>query len=395
VRRRAPGVRTYLLIAMMALAVVSVGITGVLVHANVATEVAQNGSQLSAKLQACIVRAVVEGILVSGAVGVLLALPIALHMARPLRRLNDVAGRMARGEVSAPPTGVGGGREMAELGTTLERLAATLRRQDELRRATAADVTHELRDAIGRVTARIEAVRDGVLDARAGLPQIALDARHLNRIVDDVQRLVEAQRPGLLMDKQPLDLAAVVGDRVAVHAYRFRAASIALRLGVRPAVVTGDPERLAQVVDNLLSNALRYTDPGGLVTVTLTHNERDAVIQVADSGIGIAEAHRGHVFDRFWRAPDARARTPEGSGVGLALVRDLVLAHHGRVEVVSRPGNGSRFKVFLPLHVPRRAAAQAEPAVPAPSEMPAPVPAAAHTVFTRRARNLLPRRTAS
>jgi two-component system sensor histidine kinase BaeS len=342
-------VRTYLLAAMMALALVSVGITGLMIRAGVAAELRQRESQLTAHLQACILRSVVEAGLVSAGLALLLVLPIVLYMARPLRRLNDLATRIARGETATSAAGVGGAREIGQLGRTLEGLAATLRRQDELRRATTADVTHELRGALGSVIGRIEAVQDGVIDQDVGLRRMADDARRLGRILDDMPRLVEAQRPGLLVRKHRVDLAAVVSDRVAAHAQRFEAASIALEQVIRPTCVDGDPERLAQVVDNLLVNALRYTDPGGRVTVSLAHADRESVIDVTDSGIGIREEHIARVFDRFWRVPDAHERAAEGSGVGLALVRDLVLAHQGRVEVLSRLGSGSRFRVYLPL----------------------------------------------
>jgi anti-sigma regulatory factor (Ser/Thr protein kinase) len=140
-----------------------------------------------------------------------------------------------------------------------------------------------------------------------------------------------------------------VRDRVAGIAEQFRARSISLTHAVAPVRVAGDPERLAQVLDNLLSNALRYTDPGGRVLVSLSARDGEATIDVADSGIGIAPEYLGRVFDRFWRAPGARARAAEGSGVGLALVSELVRAHGGTVEVSSRPGNGTSFQVRLPL----------------------------------------------
>jgi two-component system sensor histidine kinase BaeS len=334
---------------MMALAVASVGITGLLIRLQVEGELSQGETQLSAKLHACIIRAVAEAGFVAGGLALLLALPIALYVARPLRRLNDLAARLARGEMATTGVGVGGGRELGHLGRTLECLAAMLRRQDELRRATTADVTHELRGALGGVAGRIEAIQDGAMEKDIGLRRAADDARRLGRILDDLPRLVEAQRPGLLVRKHPVDLAAVVRDRVGAHAHRFEAASIALKQVIRPTNVDGDPERLAQVVDNLLTNALRYTDSGGRVTVSLTHTDQEAVIEVSDSGIGIPKEQIGRVFDRFWRMPVARDRAAEGLGVGLALVRDLVLAHHGHVAVDSRLGTGSRFRVHLPL----------------------------------------------
>ena len=269
----------------------------------------------------------------AGGLALLLALPLALHLARPLRRLNELAARMARGRPVSPRVTIGGGRELGELGTTLERLAASLRRQDETRRATVADITHELRGAVSGVVGRAEAARDGVMDAQVALRQIEEDGRRLGRLVDDVRLLSEAQRPALLIATESVDLAALVRGRLSAFAQRFRLASIALEQRLDAVCVDGDPERLTQVVDNLLLNALRYTEPGGRVTVFVRRAGDEAVFEVTDTGIGISQAHLAHIFDRFWRAPEAGRRSIEGTGVGLAIVRDLVLAH-------SRPHRG-------------------------------------------------------
>ncbi|HWT24948.1 MAG TPA: anti-sigma factor antagonist [Solirubrobacteraceae bacterium] len=304
--------------------------------------------QLSRRLE---VRMVEAGVL-AAVLALLLGLVVALRMARPLHRLTDVARRMAAGEIETRAAGSGGPRETTELAVTLDRLAAALRRQDELRRATVNDIVHELRNALVGVVGRIEALQDGmVVDEKAALERTARDARRLNRLVDDVLLLAEAQKPSLLVRKVPVDLHEVVNERAAAHADRFDSEGIAFRWRTTPARVDGDPGRLAQILDNLLSNALRYTDPGGSVEVRLESRGREAVLQVSDSGIGIAPEHLGRVFDRFWRDARARERVAEGSGVGLALVRDLALAHDGRVEVESRPGKGSAFSVLLPIAV--------------------------------------------
>ena len=286
----------------------------------------------------------------AGSLALLLALAVALRVARPLHRLTEVASRMAAGEIETRATGSGGGREMRRLANTMDRLAAALRRQDELRRATASDVTHELRGALVGVVARVEALQHGFADdPHAVVGQIGADARRLHRLVDDVDRLAEAQRPGLLVHKRPIDLDAIVRSCVAAYADECASRSIALSHRIAPARVEGDPQRLRQVLDNLLSNALRYTDAGGRVGVRLDVRGDEAVLEVSDTGIGIAPEHLGRIFDRFWRAPQVRARAAEGSGVGLALVSELVRAHDGRVDVSSSPGRGSSFRVFLGL----------------------------------------------
>jgi anti-anti-sigma factor len=188
-----------------------------------------------------------------------------------------------------------------------------------------------------------------VVDAKTALDRTARDARRLNRLVDDVLLLAEAQKPSLLVRKRPVDLHDVCSERAAAHADRFAERGIAFDCEAAPARVDGDPQRLAQIVDNLLSNALRYTDPGGSVRLRLEARGGEAVLSVADTGIGIAPERVARIFDRFWRDPEARDRVAEGSGVGLALVRDMVLSHDGTVEADSRPGEGSTFTVRLPM----------------------------------------------
>jgi two-component system sensor histidine kinase BaeS len=144
-------------------------------------------------------------------------------------------------------------------------------------------------------------------------------------------------------------MARAARERLTVHAAAFREAGIELRDELADdAVVDGDPARLAQVLDNLLTNALRYTDRGGTVTVTV-RGRRDGVgVDVSDTGVGIAADDLPHVFDRFWRADRSRSRATGGSGVGLAVVQRLVVAHGGRIEVESEPGRGTSFHIWLP-----------------------------------------------
>jgi two-component system, OmpR family, sensor histidine kinase BaeS len=306
--------------------------------------------RLDHHLQARMSGLLLEAGIFAGALALVLALLIAFRLARPLQRLNEVAGRMGAGEIETRATGSGGGREITRLAQTMDRLASALRRQDELRRATVADVTHELRGALVGVFSRVEALRHGMVDdEQLALAQIQRDAHRVRRLVDDVDRLAEAQRPGLLVSMRAIDLDDIVQACVAGYRDRCRARSVALTQRVTCARVVGDPERLAQVVDNLLSNALRYTDASGEIAVVLDTRGDEAVIEVADSGIGIAPEHHERIFDRFWRSPEARARAADGSGVGLALVADLVRMHDGSVAVASAPGRGTTFSVSLPL----------------------------------------------
>lgn len=286
------------------------------------------------------------------ALGLLAAGAMASALARPLRRLTDGASRMQRGELQTRVT-PGGAPELRELGNALNRLAETLEREEEIRRAAAADVAHELRTPLAGIVSRIEAAQDRVLaDEHANLDAMHTEALRLTQLVEDLGKLAEAQQPGLTLHKQRLDLRALVHERARVYQDYLQAKDIALDERLAPASVYGDPGRIAQIVDNLLSNALRYTDAGGTVTVEVGQRDGEALLEVADSGIGITGEDLPYIFERFWRGEPSRARRTGGAGIGLAIVRELVRAHDGRIDVESKPGHGSRFRVCLPAAGP-------------------------------------------
>ena len=197
---------------------------------------------------------------------------------------------------------------------------------------------------------RIEAAQDGVMDDEAAnLAAMHDETLRLSRLLDDLSALAEAQRPGLLIAKQRVDLAAAVQTQCDVMAERFTAQELSLELELQPAWVDGDPDRLRQVIANLLDNALRYTESGGSVTVSVGPYEGRARLRVADTGIGIDRDDLPFVFTRFWRGERSRSRSTGGAGIGLAIAQELVRAHGGHIEVASEPGKGSLFTVSLPL----------------------------------------------
>lgn len=286
------------------------------------------------------------------ALGLLTAALMAPALAQPLRRLTETARRMQRGELETR-VDARGAPELYELGQALNRLSETLQHEERIRRDAAADVAHELRTPLAGIVSRIEAAQDGVLaDEQANLAAMHTEALRLTRLVEDLGRLAEAQQPGLTLKKERIDLHALVKERAREYEDRLAEKGIALEQRLQPALAYGDRGRIVQIVDNLLSNALRYTDPGGAVTVTLTQRDDESVLDVADTGIGIAGEDLPYIFERFWRAEPSRARRTGGAGIGLAIVRELVRAHGGRIDVESKIGEGSRFRVLLPATPP-------------------------------------------
>ena len=286
---------------------------------------------------------------VSAAIAVLVALYLAVTLSRPLRRIRAGADAMSAGDldVRVPETG---DDEIGAVADALNRLAETLQQEEGLRKESVADLAHELRTPVMGILARVEAAQDGVLeDEEANLSAMHDEALRLARLLDDLSALAEAERPGLLLDAELVDLAAVAGSQTSAFAGAFADRGIRLTPDLEPAVVHGEPKRLEQIVVNLLSNALRYTDSGGSVRVVVHRDGDRALLEVGDTGIGIAAEDLPRVFTRFWRGEKSRSRDTGGAGIGLSIVKELVQAHGGSVTVDSVPGEGSVFRVTLPL----------------------------------------------
>jgi two-component system sensor histidine kinase BaeS len=290
--------------------------------------------------------------LIAGASSAVIALIVALYLAftlsRPLREIRAGAEAMSVGELDARVREAGD-EEVRSVAHALNVLASTLQHEEKVRKANVADLAHELRTPLMGLLGRIEAAQDGVLDDEAANLQAMHDeALRLGRLLNDLSTLADAERPGLLLSLEPVDLARVAQGQVDAVAERFAAKGVGLTADVTPALVAGDRGRLDQIVANLLSNALRYTDEGGRVTVTVTEAGGQAVLEVADTGVGIPPEDVPRVFTRFWRGERSRSRATGGAGIGLSIVKELVGAHGGRVAVDSEVGKGSMFTVSIP-----------------------------------------------
>ena len=288
--------------------------------------------------------------LIAGGIAIAAALVIAFLLAQtltgPLRRLTQTAERMEQGAIDARVESEGA-PELIALGRALNRLSETLEHEEEVRKANAADLAHELRTPVNSLLARIEAAQDGVLTGPDNLAAMHTETLRLTRLLDDLARLADAERPGLLLEKQRVDLAVAARTVAGSFAPRFAEAGLRFSTDLEPVDVAGDEGRLEQIVSNLLGNAFRYTETGE-VRLRVGRERDEAVLEVIDTGVGIAPDDLRHIFTRFWRGDRSRSRATGGAGVGLAIVRELVRAHDGRVDVDSTLDEGSRFRVVLP-----------------------------------------------
>ena len=302
-------------------------------------------------LESEFLRQVNQSLVWAGLAAAVLALALGLWLARqltaPLRALTQAAHRLAEGQT--PQVKVNSQDEIGELGQAFNQMARSVTRQEMLRRNMMADIAHELRTPLTVIRGDLEALLDGVFeptpDALASLQEETL---MLSRLVDDLRALAQAEAGQLELKREPTDLADLLRGVVASFDLQAESQNQVLKLnldaGLRP--VDADPQRVRQVVANLVSNALRHAPDCGLVVVSAVQEPARVQIAVSDNGPGIAPEDLSHVFDRFWRGGKPRV---EGSGLGLAIARELVRAHGGEIWVESERGRGSTFFFTLPV----------------------------------------------
>lgn len=288
---------------------------------------------------------------VAAIVVVLLFAVVVLRTLGGLRRsvggmaeLIEAAGRVEAGEVGTQVRERGPG-EMRALARAFNAMSIRLAETDEQRRRLLSDVSHELRTPLTVIQGSIEGILDGVYPAdEAHLAPILDEAHLLQRLVDDLRTLASAEAGRLSLHREPTDLARLTAD--VVDGFRAQADTVGVRLSITAATLPPahvDPERLRQVLSNLVANALRYTPAGGEINITLAGTDAGVRIDVTDTGRGMAPAELDRIFERFYRSDDSR-----GSGLGLPIARELVRAHGGEVRATSRDGGGTTITVTLP-----------------------------------------------
>ena len=277
---------------------------------------------------------------------------VAVRVVRPIRGLAGAATRIAAGAYGARVP-AGGGDEIATLAAAFNELAASLEAAETRRRELLADVAHELRTPLATVEGYVEGLADRVLEPDDETwSALRTETRRLARLVDDLRKVSLAEERQLDLRIVRLSLADLV--EAALHSARpaFVAKGVRLeqRLGSRLPRIDADPDRLGEVLGNLLENALRHTPAGGGVEISARRDRHLVELAVADTGEGLAPEHLDRVFERFYRADVARARLSGGSGIGLTIVRAIVEAHRGVIRAESDgPGCGSRFVITLPV----------------------------------------------
>jgi signal transduction histidine kinase len=290
----------------------------------------------------------------AGLSAILLVLGLSRRILAPVEALTAAVRRMEAGDLSQRVE-ISTQDEIGELGHAFNEMTGRLARLEELRRNMVSDVAHELRTPLTNIRGYLEALQDGVIEPqRQVIDSLHEEAMLLNRLVDDLQELALAEAGQLHLERTPTGLAPLVRQAVAALRPRAEAAGIELHVDLPSPLppVNVDPERIGQVLRNLLSNAVAYTPRGGTATASAEAGTGSVRISVQDTGVGIAEEDLPYVFERFYRADKSRCRATGGAGLGLAIARHLVEAHGGQIAVESQVGAGSTFSFTLPASSP-------------------------------------------
>jgi signal transduction histidine kinase len=289
-------------------------------------------------------------VLSAGLIALLLALWFASTLLRPLYKLKTAAGRMEQGDLSQR-VAIKDKGEIGALAHAFNTMADSLNRAEQGRRNLINDVAHELRNPLMNIRGSLELLADQILEPTPEtLASLYEETSLLSRLVSDLQDLSLAEAGQLRLVRQPVEIAEVVNQTVQVVQPQLEKKHLVLHVSLPSSLppVEADSERVAQILRNLLSNAIIHTSSPGEISMSASLNAALVEIRVQDTGVGIAPEHLPYLFERFYRVDASRARATGGTGLGLAIVKQMVQAHGGQISVTSQAGKGTCFTFTLP-----------------------------------------------
>jgi signal transduction histidine kinase len=296
------------------------------------------------------------GMFISIGLVIIVSIWMARYLTKPITQIKNAARDIAEGEVKRE-IDLKRGDEFGTLATSLNQMASKLRedtrqikRYAEKQRQFFADITHEIRNPLHTISGALEMLELEKISAEQQGKYIQTAKKQtdrISRLFKDLKTLQRYDSDEYFIEPKRFDLAEVAEHMVEWHADKAGQKSIALQVDQHACMAVGDPGKIEQVVDNLVSNALKYTSSGE-VKLSYTQQDEEVRIAVSDTGIGISEEHLDRLFDRFYRTDKARSRDKGGTGLGLAVVKSILTAHGTDIHVESTVGGGTRFWFNLP-----------------------------------------------
>lgn len=275
---------------------------------------------------------------------------MANRISSPIRQVIDKTRQIESGNYADRLTLTSDTNEINHLIRSVNSLAETLQRQQLLKKRMVRDYAHEVRTPLAALQSNLEAMIDGIWEPTEDrLESCRVEILRLTRMISDMDKLVKIEDDSFLLHKTEFDLASVVKQASINYQPEMEAKHIKFDINVKQCKLYADKDKITQVIINLLSNALKYTDEGGHIKISAKQKENKAELLISDTGIGIAKEDLQNIFEYLYRTDKSRDRGTGGSGIGLSIVKAIVDAHGGSIEINSELSKGSEFKIILPL----------------------------------------------
>ncbi len=295
-------------------------------------------------------RSTILSALIAGGAALVLSIWLAGTISRPIHELKVATEQVAQGELGAQVS-IHSADEIGELAASFNQMSTDLAHANNLRRQMTADIAHDLRTPLSVIQGYTEALDEGKLPGNSEIyGSMHKQVLHLNRLVEDLRTLSLADAGQLSLYPQDVAPRDILEHSVLVYAPQAEQQQVTLNLDIPdilPRIIV-DPDRIVQILGNLISNALRHTPSGGEIRLAARSIRSNLVIEVQDTGAGIPKEDLPYVFDRFYKGDKSRSESGE-SGLGLAIARSIVEAHKGHISVSSVSGQGTTFTISLPV----------------------------------------------
>lgn len=272
------------------------------------------------------------------------------NISKPISKMIGVTKNIANGEYEHRFDKDTKLKELSELQDSINIMADSIEKQESLRKQLTADMAHELRTPLTSVSTHLEAMITGLWEpSEERLESCFEELNRITTLVKDLERLANVENGCYKLQKSPFDMFELIKRVSDNFEYKIKEKKIQFELIGEEVLIEADQDRIFQVVTNILSNAIKYTSEEDKIIIKLYKESQYATFEIVDTGIGIPKEEVVHIFERFYRADKSRNRKTGGAGIGLAIVKSIIEAHNGKIEVESVLGEGSTFKVYLPL----------------------------------------------
>ncbi|MDN5313556.1 MAG: hypothetical protein PWQ68_2530 [Thermoanaerobacteraceae bacterium] len=302
--------------------------------------------KFSRQINTSIIYAAVIAVMASVALGIYSS----RIMSNPILKITDAANQIRKGNLDIQvkvPTGV---TELKQLSESINHLARSLSEQEKLRKRLTQDISHELRTPLTILQSHIEAISDGIWEPTPEKLAICKnEVERLTKLVEQLKDLTDIENHIIAQKIERYNLSESIMQILEAFTLEFKEKDIKLVTNITQNVyIYGDKDKIGRAIINIISNALKYTNPGGSVYVSLNDAKNDIKIIIEDTGIGIDQKDLPYIFERFYRSDESRSRKTGGTGIGLTIAKTLIETHGGKITVESQKGRGTRFTVVLP-----------------------------------------------